>query len=742
MIARLQKIFLWLLLAPAVAPLIYADGMLYPYMTLKTLLLRGLGIIAAALFVYLISAGVPFFWKRLKEKISWIPGALLVVAYSTSALGVDFYISFWSIFGRGDGLLTLTAIVGFFYLILLSADETFFTKLYAVVAWVGSLVAVHALLQWFEGAGGFSIPFISETGNRLGGTLGNPAFLASYLGLSLFATLLTAHTSSGRYKIILYIGAALQLLVITLTATRGSFLALAVVGIAVLLYINIKDISVKGSTNIKTYARGALVTIVITAALFFAFRAQLSQSPIVPVARVASVSLSDPTVSSRLFLWQSLTQEAFPHALTGVGAEHIAILFDRVYSPDLIVEQWFDRSHNSFLDYFIQFGIFGLLLYCALVASTAYVGWKLFSTQGKDSLPGLALLVITVMYAIQNFFVFDTAVVLWLLVVLFASALATKSDAAPSRLFALPKGEWIGAALALALALLLVPVSIQPLRANMYLADAYVYHVENVARSIDSMQKGFALNTYANLEYGYQAYQMYTGEQLVQLNGAELVEAYQNAKAILEKEFARYPYDARTATYFAHVLDSTPPGVTVDMAKLDQVLAQAIALSPMRSQPWYIKANIFIQQGDSAKTASAKKQAYLRAVDILKEYASRVSTLDEPRYVIASLYLALGDKVSAKQWADEGLSLYKKNGDTAGRAVKYYIAIEDWPHVEQFLQNIVDQYPTDYDSTYDLAKASYLAGDKEKALEIVAQLRIEKPGFVETDPAFLKALGQ
>jgi hypothetical protein len=43
---------------------------------------------------------------------------------------------------------------------------------------------------------------------------------------------------------------------------------------------------------------------------------------------------------------------------------------------------------------------------------------------------------------------------------------------------------------------------------------------------------------------------------------------------------------------------------------------------------------------------------------------------------------------------------------------------------------------------YDLAKASYLAGDIQKAKLIVAQLREAKPGFVESDPAFLKALGQ
>ena len=741
MIERAQKLFRWLLLAPALVPLVYFDGILYPYLAPKTLLIRALGVIAAAAFAYLALSGAPLYWRRLKEKMAWIPGALLVVAYATSALGVDFYLSFWSTFERGDGLLTLTALVCFFYCIVLSADGTFLTRLYWLAAWVGSVVAVHALLQWLEGIGGFSIPFIYQTGDRLGGTLGNAAFLASYLSLTLFATLYVAYRSSSRIKITLYVGAALQLLVIVLTATRGSIVALSLVGVAALIYI-----SVTGAAHVKNYARGGLAALVIIAGLFFAFRSQLEHSPLVPVARVASISLSDPTVSSRLFLWRNLTAEALPHALTGVGAEHIAELFDKVYDPSAIIEQWFDRSHDSFLDYFIQFGIAGLLLYVGLIAGIGYTGWKLFAAlagqaRGEGMLAGLALVAITAVYTIQNIFVFDTAVVLWLMLALFASALAARSAASASAL-RVPGGMLAGVVIGLALLILLVPVSIQPLRANLYLADAYLYHVEDVSRSVDSMKQGYALGTYANLEYGYEAYQMYTGEQLTQLSGAELAMAYQETEAVLEQEFSRYTYDARTAVYFAHVLDSPPPGTAIDAAKLTQALDRAIALSPKRSQAWYVEANIYIVQGDAAKTASAKHSAYSQAIGVLTQYVQRVPTLPEPRYVIATLYLTLGDKATAAQWAKDALALYKPNADTAARAVKYYLAVEDWAHAAQFLQDIVDVYPTDYGSTYDLAKASYLAGDKAKALEIVAQLRTEKPGFVETDPAFLKALGE
>ena len=50
---RLRQTFLLLLIVPAVLPLVYISGILYPYITPKTFLLQGSGILALALFAYL-----------------------------------------------------------------------------------------------------------------------------------------------------------------------------------------------------------------------------------------------------------------------------------------------------------------------------------------------------------------------------------------------------------------------------------------------------------------------------------------------------------------------------------------------------------------------------------------------------------------------------------------------------------------------------------------------------------------
>src|SRR3989344_5526546 len=745
--------FTWLLLAPALLPLVYGGGLVYPFVAPKTLLFRALGIIVLAAFASLAFSGHEFYWNRLRRKITWIPAALLLVAYATSLIGIDFYHSFWSVYDRGDGLLTLTVAVLFFYATLLAADQTFLGRLFKLVAWIASAVAAYVVAQWLGEISGINFTLVAEAHGRLGGTLGNAAFLAGYLGMALWATLAIAAESRGAWRKGYYTGAALPFVAIVLAATRGTLLALLVVGFFTLLFLawnpstsfdKAQDKSLGAGGRTRSYARFGLAGLFVFAGLFFAFRMPLQQAPFEPVRRVASISLSDATVSSRLFVWQHVFGEAMKRPFTGYGAEHIEGIFDRVYDPSAILEQWFDRSHNAFLDYFVQFGILGALLYAAVVGALAYVGVGLFRRKERY---GIYLLLLASTYAIQNFFVFDTAMTLWFLLATLSASLAyaaAQDVANKESPFALRvrTPPVVSYGVAAALLILLYPVAIQPLRANLLLAQGYTYHVTDVARAIAAFQKGLSFGTYADVEYGYQSYSMYTDNQQTMLAGAARVAAYRYALDTLTGNFERYPYDARTATYLAHVLDSAPDGEPVDETFLRSVLERAIELSPKRAQANYILANIPLKKGDLATKASERNQYYREAVGILEEYARRVPNFAEPRFIIASLYVVIGDRASGKRWADEGLPLYKSSADVARKALRYYIAVEDWENVRRFLTDIVKDNPTDYPVLYDLAKAELLTGNRARALEIVQELRQVVPGLVETDPVFLKSLGE
>ncbi len=751
--SRIAKWFPYLLLAPTVLPLVWWSGLLYPFLVPKTLALRGLGIATLATLVYLVLAGQPFFWNRLRHVVAWIPGALLFVAYLASALGVDFSMSFWSVFNRGDGLLTLTVIVGYFYCILLYAERDLLSRLLKIVAVVGTIAAAIGFLQWIAYIFGNTLPFIPSGADRVGGPLGNAAFFAGYLGLTVFATLASIPDwNSHKVRRLMYWAAALQALVAVLTATRGTILAFGVALITMLVYFatrRAEHAEEKKSVRLGLAARSALffssaggarvalAVIIVVAGLFIGFRSSLSQSSFEPIRRIASISLTDATVSSRLFIWQNVSVEALNSPLLGAGAEHIAPLFDRVYEPTQILEQWFDRTHNSFLDYFVQYGIIGLALYLALLIAFLASAIRMFRAGDER---GLYLTLLVVAYAVQNFFVFDTAVTLWLLVALLAVLLAQEDESKQAILLqgrTLPPS--VGALLGILLLLPLWWVVAKPLVADYYLAQGYLYQITDVNQSISYFKKGLALGTYADLEYGYTLYDVYTANQAPFLTGTNRMEAYEFARDVLKKNFARYPYDTRTAVYLGHVYDTAPPGVTVNDNDKLSVLAHAVELSPKRAQPYYILANIFLKKGD-ATTGAERTALYKNAITGLESYSKTVPLLSEPHYIIANLYFVLDDRVSAAHEAALGLTAYRSDSDVAKRAVKYYLGIEDWPNVVRFFSDIVSGGSTDYPTWYDLAKAKYLTQDFAGAEEIVIMLRQKSPGLIETDPEFFSAI--
>ena len=727
---RIARAYPYLLLAAALLPLVVIDWLMYPAVAGKTLLFRGLGVITLAAFAYLALMGQAFYWQRLRHWHVWIPAALCIVAFITSLLGTDFYRSFWSTFNRGDGLLTLLVAVEFFYLILLYADAVFIARFIKVVAWVGSVVALVVTLQWLQGLFGVDLPLVPVPDGRIGGTFGNAAFAAGYLGMTIFVTVMARGEASGKWRRFFAWAIALQVVAIILTATRGTILALFITALAWLTFT-----AFRGNDVVKKSARIALVSTVVITLLFAGFRSSLATIPFEPIARLATISLSDRTVASRLFVWQGVGSEALQHPLTGVGAEHIEIIFNRIYDPSKISEEWFDRSHNAFLDYFAQHGLFGLLLYIALIALALTFALRLLKRGEAHSAPLLALFGV---YAVQNLVVFDTAMTLFLLTTLIASALVL--ERAPEKPTALSRRTTLASIIGVVLLVPLWPIAFEPLLANAYLAYGYRYHVTDVGRANEWFMRGLSFNTYADLEYAYRAYDMYTSHQEPALKGDALVAAYGFARDTLATAAKHYPYDARVATYYGHVLDTAPDGVAVDETEAREVLARAIALSPKRAQAYYILANISLRKGDALLPGVAKRAAYLEAIGVVEGYRTLVPRDAEPSFILASLALAAGESREAARYAEAGLTLYAPGATIARKALKYYLAIEDVPHIRGFLEDIVAGEPENDTARYDLAKAHYLLGNRAEALRLTKELRARNPAMLETDQAFLAAI--
>ncbi len=633
----------WVVAALFVAPLIYVPGLYFPAVAPKTFFIEIVSIISIALFIYAALVGERFYWARLRQPAVWVPGALLVVEYVTSFFGIGFYQSFWGLMVRGDGLLMSTLLVALFYIALLIADTAFWKKLLVVMVAGATLSALAGLLQWAGGVMGFAVPFLPQSSARVSALFGNPEYLASFLALSGFATLWlrSAHYARGTHARVLLGLAALQFGVALLTATRGVALALFVAAVLSLVY---------GALNMRTgsvrlYARTALGALVLLLVVGFFFRGSLAQSSFEPVKRLAQLSFTDATVASRLFVWQGIGDEALKRPFVGVGAEHVTQLFDRIYDPTKLTEEWFDRSHNAYLDYFAQFGVFGAALYITLVILLVHGAYRRWRAGEKH----FAYIVLAgVVYAVQVFFAFD--IPLTLLAILLFYAAVHSGETQESRLSYHPAKGAVGVVAALAVLWTLYPVVYKPFAANRALVEGYLYQVSDVGRSMAALERGLALNTYMTLEYGKEIEDMYDNQQSRMLSGDALKAAYAFNSSALVDIYNRHNYDARSALNLAQVLDLAPSGVEQNLVFEATIADRVRQLSPKRSEAWYLLVNTDIAAASQAKSENEALLYLKDAIGVMQDYNKLVPTLGRPKLVLAQLYLTIGDAKTALRY--------------------------------------------------------------------------------------------
>lgn len=720
----MKKLLYFFLYLPAFVPLFYLDVFFFPLVEPKAILFRTavFGALLTLLFLYV--QGTKFYWSRFRHWFVWIPTALLAVAYTTSFFGLDFYHSFWSVFDRSGGLLSMSYLTVYLYLVLLTFSKEHIQMFFKLVGGVASVTALYATIQWIGSVNSIRIPFFLVPEGRIGGTVGNAAFLAGYLGMTFFITLIQVTKESVRDKfgILWLVGALLQLIAIILTATRGTILALGAVAFGALVY---GVVTTKGKTQ---YTLGAvLLAGILLVGGGFVYRDTLQKVPFEPIRRIASISKKDVTSASRLFVWKNSLQKALERPIRGYGAENISVVFDSFYDPSQIVEQWFDRTHNLYLDYFVQYGIFGLLLFLSFIGTIVVGLLKLWK---EDKRLSYLLLLLMGTYVLQSFFVFDTINTLSLLYPLFAFAIVFWKEDAGATIVSIPQKKSLRKSLAVALSVLFVGTYfvtvIKPAYANLLLGKGYLTHVSDVSKAVNAFDTGLSVGTFADLEYGYQAYQMYTGRQQYKLTGEDKKKAYEFAYNTLKNNTQKYPEDARTLVYLGHVMAAHPAGVAYDEKEHISVLERAMKESPKRSQPYYMLANIYIRDAKNKSPAERKKDLQ-KAIDVVERYREKVPTLAEPYFILANFYRNIGDTQKAEERLAKGIELYKGDLADAKRAVAYLLAQNRVKEALPFLEDMVAGDPKNYVAMLDLARARFILGDTEGSLELVKKLQIESP---------------
>ncbi len=339
----------------------------------------------------------------------------LVIAVSIFALiyiisgffGYNPSFSFWSNFERGEGgLQMLFLLIYFLLLTVIFKDDESWQKMLTAASWAAALVVGYGVgailgIDRFVGEG-----FCA----RFAGSLGNSAYLGTYMLFAIFYALYIAIQNLQTYKLknlktLTWFGLAFVFVIfLLLSQTRGAFLGL---GIAIIFGLFYLFFNLSVSKKIRLISLSLAAILIISGSLAIKFRNSINLS--MPFCgeqgtRLLDVSLSTQNFQTRLWLWQQSIIIFKEKPVFGWGMENFNVAFEKHYDPRF--EVWYDRAHNIFFDYLVMTGILGLL---SFVGIFIVYYWQFFKAQKSILSPYQSALLFSlpVAYLVQGLVLFD-----------------------------------------------------------------------------------------------------------------------------------------------------------------------------------------------------------------------------------------------------------------------------------------------------------------------------------------------
>ena len=252
-------------------------------------------------------------------------------------------------------------------------------RLCVVVLTAATLSAMVAIMQHYHirGLHGFDIRAIGLGDGDVG--LSSQVSVALLL---LLGVLLVTRVSSPTVAAFLMAGSGILLLAMYFTYTRDGPVSLALGALVFMVLL-------KGKVRFIVVAAVLLVLI----AFFVVISARPSRYSLVDPAK-------DDSLAGRPILWLISYNIAMDNFLLGIGDDRFkeeSLEYRRVIDPESLVNEKTLRGlgryspHNDFLTLWLSFGIFALLIYLLIVA-TSFINFLAIYRYGKDQLlVGLAL---------------------------------------------------------------------------------------------------------------------------------------------------------------------------------------------------------------------------------------------------------------------------------------------------------------------------------------------------------------
>lgn len=595
-------------------------------------------------------------FRDLIEPLSVRVLLAFVVALTAAAFfGGDVARSFWSTFERMWGVVMYLSVLGFVLVwsaVFRGEEGTKRLLSYASIGVVA--VSVYALGEW------------AMTGfpSRIDGSIGNAAFLASFVLLGIFILLAYASVRVMKHmheRIVLGVVLGLATSTLLLTGTRGSWLGLFVGGIVLMIVVLLggaRDAWGMRRDTLTRMAKIGLGIFALVVVLFFPLQPYLKESSIGTFRRLGDISLDNRAVSGRLLNWSIAWEGAKERPILGWGPEQYHILYDKHYNPRLFnIEPWVDRAHNNYLDVAATSGIVGFLAYLGVLGVGLIGGWKL---RAQHWAMGNAVIAGIFAYGVNAVFLFDT---LWtwvpLLLLVSVPYLMKHNDALRRVSFSASIMRMVvfgfGACIVVWYGV------ITPVIANAYGKYAY----DALARGDDAVAyeayaKAISRETYGSVDID-RSLAEYVFD-FVRKGGkrdpASLIRANEHALEAMDRNISREPANGKWWLWAGQLASLhstlTEANKSEYLARSVTYLEGAVERMPNRAQVLLELAQVYRVQGDVARM----REAFDRAVAIWPEFPL-------PHANAVAQYIYVGDKASevrelswlrGNSWAREHVS--------------------------------------------------------------------------------------
>jgi O-antigen ligase/Tfp pilus assembly protein PilF len=339
----------------------------------------------------------------------------LSIALST-IFGIAPKASLFGSFYNQMGLMThLCFITCFFGLIFgIGASEARLRRVLWAMALTGFLVAVYALIQ-FSGHDPL-LPHVSYRVNtrsgfiiRVIGTLGHADYLGNFLLYTTPLSATLAVASRGRARWSALAAAALSIVAIICSGTRGAWAGFAVGAVVFIVLEMRSDVSklLRSPRRLILYASVSCIVILISI-----WAVSLNPMSGSITARARSLFAEGATGAGRTLLWRDSMKMIPEFALAGTGPEGFRKAFPAYKSKELArlaPGTNNESAHNSYLDAAISYGLQGAILYVAIIASSLAL-----LLRARRHAPGKSASIIVtgifaslVAVAVHNVFIFD-----------------------------------------------------------------------------------------------------------------------------------------------------------------------------------------------------------------------------------------------------------------------------------------------------------------------------------------------